>query len=422
MEKNWFVLFLCVFVGVFFSGCSCTGGALCPNTYKKPETLHLKQIFFADKEEKLNIFVDDTLDLARNKLFIEGMVEVINRHGKWSDVYNTSVNQVNFIEDFYEENNLRRNAYLNKDFYNSYFVKITMDHYAPIGNYVMKNISYNSTGIFTSVDKHESNTYFAKKLDDRRFEISGFKNRQEALDLYLYIVDSTLRFAFDEDLTETIQKIFVEKNIDYLNPLKYYGGMALEFDPIVLKDENRLILKSTLDYFSLSNLLKKEMSDNYNFVATAEEADLVMVVNNLAFICPYTTKEEHLKVIQTKEYEGKIFEGAKASNHLYNSGSALHSLSLNGYMSPKAAAASNTIASAELAIGLIGAFTGPNKTQSRLALHKVYFIKPSGEFLAEKVYGKNYTFNQGFLKNFYFNLAIAANLEIIKSIYADIEH
>ena len=92
-------------------------------------------------------------------------------------------------------------------------------------------------------------------------------------------------------------------------------------------------------------------------------------------------------------------------------------------MSATGTGISNAISGAGVAIGLIGAFSGPTPTQGRFALHKVYYFSPSGELLAQKLYSKNKIFGERDIWTSYtYKHANIVNTEIInEQIIIDIE-
>lgn len=403
---------------LLFSGCSCTGGTLCPNSYpKEPESMYILKMQSLD-QNKTKVYVDNSLDRAKNRLFIETFSEAINTHGVWEDVY---VSESSFIKkdmEFYTINHPMFNNKIQEEIVPNYIAKITMDHYALSGNYVFKKyISYSNSGIVKTSTKYPAHKYTSVILDDKRLEIKGFESEKEAVDLFLYIVDSTIKFGFDEDFTKTIESTFKAKGLEFLDPTKYYGGMALEFDPIALDKENRLIIKSVLDYYSLKLPLQNELIGNVQVVDNAKEADLIIVVNNLAYTSLATTKQTNLEKVQTEDMSMLLNKGYG----LNDAGMALNTLSSNNLGSAQARGATGAIAGTELALGLIGAFSGPNKTQNRFDLQKVYFLKPTGEVITAKIYSDSTMFTDAGLQADYFHLATLSNTKISKQILFDLQ-
>lgn len=416
-----------VCAALFFSGCSCTGGTLCPNSYpKEPESMNILKMQSLD-QNKTKVYVDNSLDRAKNRLFIEAFNEAINTHTSWDDV---SVSEAAYNKkdtEFLSKQQPKFNEKIEQSLYESYIAKVTMDHYAMSGNHMYrKNMPYNSDGKARTSVKYPAHNYTSVVLDDTHLEIKGFENEKEAVDLFLYLVDATIKFGTDEKFTETIEKTFQTKGTSLLDPTKYYAGMALEFDPIALDKEGRLIIKSVLDYYSMKIALEKELSTKMQIVNDAKDADMIIAVNNLTYTSLITTSKENIEKIQTQDMTQMIDTHIKSTsnNSVNQAGMSLHTLSTNTAGSAQARGATGAIAGAELALSVLSILTepkAPNKTQNRFDLQKVYFLKPTGEVITQKIYLESTTFNADFMQTYYFQLAAFSNTKIAKQILFDLQ-
>lgn len=410
-------IFLFCFVTVLcITGCTCTGGALCPNPApKESESLHiLTKNGLSPKSTK--IYVDDSIDEAKHKAFIETFAQAINSHEVWQDVYISEENFIHQDKTFYQTSTSAFNNKVQDEVIPGYITKVAMDHYAFTGDFKYKKGLYNFAGLLKSAQKYPHKKYQAMVLDTKRLEITGFESDKEAIDLFLYLVDATIKFGFDEDFTKTIESVFQKQGFESLDPTKYYGGMAFELDQLALSKEHRLIIKSVFNYYSLKIPLQNALQEKVLIVDNAKEADVIVSTNNLAYISLGVAQKNNLEKIQTQNMAQLLKDSS-----LNNVGMSLHTLSSNTTGSAQARGAISAIAGAELAIGLIDVFSGPSKTQNRYDLQKVYYLKPNGEILASKIYANSTAFTEAMLPTYYFNTATYCNQQIAKQILDDLQ-
>lgn len=363
-----------------FTGCSrtvggvawCNGGLICPKEEQISEKIFSKTNIDTNN---IRVFIDDSIDKQRNKDFTELMVEAINSNDEFQDVVM-----------------LGADSYKGKDESLLNTTKILMNFYAPSGNHVFVKASYDSNGLVGGKKNYEPRKYTAKVLDEKSFEITGYKDDQEALALYLYLVRSTIKYGFGTDFREKIDKKFKESEHKFLNPVRYYGGMSLEFDARMLSKENRLVIKSAFDYTTIKESLQVRLiMNNIKVAGEPSSANLIIVTNNLMYASMSTTNKDDLKEVQAKN---DFLQSSSTYRNANNAGNAMNNLSNSMSSTSSAKGAMGAVAGAELMLS----FAGPSDTQFRTIVQRIYFTKPSGEIIAEKIYANSKDFDEKMLR------------------------
>jgi len=416
---------------IMFIGCSrtvagiqwCNGGTICPDE----EIVSEKIIEKAGLTQKtVKVYIDDSIDQSKNKRFAEIFAEAINEYKDYNEVSLLGDSYLGINEKLYALNSFDSsqpfsNSMLfvqpeNKPNLESmYSAKIKMYFFAPTGNHRFTNQYYNKSGLLTSTNYYPAKKYSAYITSDNGIDIKGHQNEVEGIAFYLFLVDSTIKFGFDNKFMEHINKVFEKNNAFYLNPIKYFGGTSFEYDFAKLHQENKLILKPTMDNSSFKKMLSSKIALKYTVVDSREKADIILATNLLMYASKATTKKDDIVSIQTNDeiQASSIFKDSSNST-----GVALNNLSNSISSTSSAKGAMSVVSGAELALSM----AGPNETQNRIIIQRIYFLKPTGELVSKKSYVASEFFTeQSLIKS---PLQLPANIlneKIAKQIVFDLQ-
>lgn len=287
-----------------------------------------KELFVLPQEPQKNItvFVDNSLDLGRQKNAVESYVWAINN----TDSFKVEINEDPTITPL----NIQ---------------------YKPVTSYVSCESNIKESLLLTNIKfvtynyeyseklleqtrkiKYYDKKYSASQLDDESFEIKGFNSKKEAMDVFVELMRSSYATNnFSTTLLKAPKPSNNQYSIDYWNLNMFYPGRGFVFDPYALDQDNRLIVKPIIEAYSLKkqflNVLK---AGGYTVVENKNDAQMLISIQNLYYGTTSDLKNSLPIINKRLNKESKEQDGsknlAKETESLTNQASVASDLGNNG--------------------------------------------------------------------------------------------
>ncbi|KIM05694.1 MAG: hypothetical protein KU29_09735 [Sulfurovum sp. FS06-10] len=264
-----------------------------------------KELFVLPQEPQKNItvYVDNSLDLERQKNAVETYVWTINN----TDSFRVEINKEPKVTPL-DIKLTRTTSYLTCE------SNIKDSYLLPNIKFVTYNYEYYDKLLAPERDiNYYEKKYTAIKLDDSSFEIKGFSSKKEAMDVFVELMRSTYDANyFANSQSKAPMPKEKEYSIDYWRLNMFYPGRGVVFDPYALENENRLVVKPIIEAYSLKkHLINVLQAGGYSVVDKREDAQMLISVQNLYF---GTTKDlqNSLPIINSRlNKESKQQESSK---------------------------------------------------------------------------------------------------------------
>ncbi len=277
-----------------FSGCATTQTSVPPQPKAK---------------KNISVYVDNTLDMERQKNAVETYVWAINNTGS----FRVEINQEPNVLPLEIKKNLLKNSniYCESGYKEArllpYTKFITYNYEYPDGSLLEENVKQR---------KYYDKKYIAKAIDDNSFEIEGFSSKLEAMDIFIELMRSTL--LRNDKFNYSLNGAPVPKNnlssINYWMLGMFYPGRGLVFNPYALENENRLIITPIIKLYSQKNNIEYALnSEGYTITDDEQKADMVVRVENLFY---GTSKELQYASPQIKQYVNDATKSVDSSKNL----------------------------------------------------------------------------------------------------------
>jgi hypothetical protein len=274
---------IAVIGAILLSGCAIQGPGGAP---KKVE----KKIPLGDKSSII-AYVDNTMDQVKQEKMVDTAVWAVNKAGNFRvAVAPGYIGKTTLMIDTSTEQG-RLNALWSRGSYFASFgfgTKVeTFNQMYDQGTWA-DEVGMNENGIFSSATYYQDRHYRAIKLDNKSFEITGFKTKREAVEIFFQIDKLTSDNAtFNSDdwykrvKAKTIHKYGFN---DFLSASTgcYVGGFGYKYDGEKLEKENRLIITPRILEYSIKEMLEKRLEENgIKLTQNPKEANTIFVVQNL---------------------------------------------------------------------------------------------------------------------------------------------
>ncbi|WP_374543338.1 hypothetical protein [Flavobacterium sp.] len=274
-----------------------------------------KEVAVPKPKKNIDVYIDNTADLERQKNAVETYVWAIND----TDSFKVEVNADPKVYPL----NIKRNLVKGTTIYCDENIK--KSKLLPSAEFVTFNYEYpdylmDQTRITVKYQdkKFYDKKYSAKVLENESFEIIGFDSKKEALDIFIELMRSTTQeYKFNLVSTELISTgVFSEQrktktepnkfilalhkapkptneiySIDYWDLSQFFPGRGFVFDPYALENENRLIVTPIIKLYSLKHqLLETLVANGYNVVDEPQKASLLISSETLYYGSTYNLK------------------------------------------------------------------------------------------------------------------------------------
>lgn len=264
-----------------------------------------KELFVLPQEPSKNItvYVDNSLDLERQKNAVESYVWAINN----TDYFKVEVNESPTVTPL----NIQ---YKPVTSYISCESNIKESHLLPNIKFVTYNYEYAGDLLKQNRNiRYYDNKYSAIKLNDNSFEIKGFNSKKEAMDVFVELMRSSYaKNDFSTTLYKSPKPSNEQFSVDYWNLNMFYPGRGFVFDPFVLEKENRLIVKPVIEAYSLKkqflNVLK---AGGYTIVENKNDAQMLIKTQNLYYGTTSDLKNSLPIINKRLNKESKEHDGSK---------------------------------------------------------------------------------------------------------------
>ena len=260
-------------------------------------------------KKNISVYVDNTLDMERQKNAVETYVWAINN----TDSFKVEINQEPNILPLDIKKNLLKNSniYCESGYKEArllpYTKFITYNYEYPDGSLLEENMKQR---------KYYDKKYIAKAIEDDSFEIIGFSSKIEAMDIYIELMRSTLlrNDKFDYSLYNAPDPINKLSSIHYWMLGMFYPGRGLVFNPYALENENRLIITPVIKLYSQKYHTEYALnSEGYTITDDVQKADMVIRVENLFY---GTSKELKYASPQIKQYVNDATKTVDSSKNI----------------------------------------------------------------------------------------------------------
>ncbi len=304
------------------------------------------KVFFKNsiKKQNMRIYVDNSMDLHKQEKVVNAFIYALKKIGKFK--VQKTPDYIGRLPWIIKERTSREiienpdGSFQTKSWLRGYNIA-NFDNFQYINTYNYKfkpdvTLSDADNGVL-SFDKrvfYPKRDYKISKVDNTSFEISGFKTKKEAIDIWLQLKREIqevheLNTANDNKIYNYIHKYLLETDTgdDYLG---YYYGSDLSFDGKALEFQNKLILRPMILNASLKDMLTQELEkEGYTIVNNIKKANTIIFVQNLFF-----SRQEFLsfaiKDIQ-KRFEEKKIKIVNVSDLAYSLTSLGESFNNAGY-------------------------------------------------------------------------------------------
>ena len=343
--KHLMSIITVVAVMLLFSGCV--------NSMPKPPA----KVDLGIQKKDMKIYVDNTLDKEKQKRVRDALVYSLRKMIKNNQFKLVKTKGYKGISDWdtvvprLEREITYHNGFQAFGGYNVHVYEFGPFHYVNLYNIIFDGKHDLGGDLFGSDNYYKTVPHYTiKKIGDTAFEVKGFKNVEEAVDIYLQIIrNSNDNETFGHSYFKSYIREYLKKTkagIDWTCNL-YYTNIV-RYDPYELSEHHRLILRPTIleasKKYQLIQLLKQK---HYTVVDNPKDANVIISVQNLAF-GPRDRMHIDSKIITNKIKNMRIVDPNQASFEYAQAGADFASMNTP---------TSNTMAGASVALGLLSLFS-----------------------------------------------------------------